>query len=113
MLVTIGSQMLKKLLTMLMLRVLNPGMLRMLKKSIKINLCHNFLSWTGLLSPKQIYIEAFEARGYFPQGHGRFDQKTVPEPRPDEVVVFAEYFEVGLRFPCHESLSKILGKYNL
>lgn len=46
-------------------------------------------------------IEAFEANGYFPEGYGRVDEETVPKTRPDEVVVFAEYFEVGLRFPCH------------
>lgn len=59
-------------------------------------------------------ISSFESKGYFPTEFGLLDSsKTTPKPREGEVVVFKEFFDVGLRFPCHESVAKILGKYDL
>jgi hypothetical protein len=39
-------------------------------------------------------------RGYFTEGMGREPgEETVPEPHPDEAVVFEEFFTIGLRMP--------------
>jgi hypothetical protein len=38
--------------------------------------------------------------GYFTEGMGREPgEETVPEPHPDEAVVFEEFFTIGLRMP--------------
>jgi hypothetical protein len=37
--------------------------------------------------------------------------ETVPEPNPDEVVVFEEFFAAGLQMPPHPVFTEILLKY--
>jgi hypothetical protein len=40
-------------------------------------------------------------------------EETVPEPNPDEVVVFEEFFTPGLRMPPHPVLADILLKFQV
>jgi hypothetical protein len=52
--------------------------------------------------------------GYFDEGMGReLGEETVPEPNPDEVVVFEEFFTAGLRMPPHPVLVDILLKFQV
>jgi hypothetical protein len=52
--------------------------------------------------------------GYFAQGMGREpEEETGPEPHPDEVVVFEEFFTTGLRMPPHAVLADILLKFQI
>jgi hypothetical protein len=37
--------------------------------------------------------------------------ETVPESADDEVIVFEEFFAVGLRMPLHAALTDILVKF--
>ena len=39
--------------------------------------------------------------------------ETIPDPKDDEVVVFKEYFEAGLRFPPHPLVIGVLKRFNL
>jgi hypothetical protein len=50
--------------------------------------------------------------GYFAEGMGRErGEETVPEPHPDEAVVFEEFFSAGLMMPPHPVLANILLKF--
>jgi hypothetical protein len=52
--------------------------------------------------------------GYFSGGMGHeLGEETVPEPNPDEVVVFEEFFTTGLRMPPHPVLADILFKFQV
>jgi hypothetical protein len=49
---------------------------------------------------------------YFPKGYGRPpSMESMPVPRPDEVVVFEDFFTIGLRMPPHTVLMDILCKF--
>jgi hypothetical protein len=53
-------------------------------------------------------------RDYFAKGMGHEPgEETVPEPNPDEAVVFEEFFTVGLWMPPHPVLSDILPKFQV
>jgi hypothetical protein len=50
--------------------------------------------------------------GYFAKGMDRVPaEEVVPEPQPDEAVVFEEFFSAGLRMPPHLVLADILLKF--
>jgi hypothetical protein len=52
--------------------------------------------------------------GYFAEGmHREPREETVPEPNPDEDVVFEEFFAVGLWMPSYHVLSDILPKFQV
>jgi hypothetical protein len=52
--------------------------------------------------------------GYFIEGMGHeHGEETVPEPHPDELVVFEEFFRAGLRMPPHPVLTDILLKFQV
>jgi tRNA A37 threonylcarbamoyladenosine synthetase subunit TsaC/SUA5/YrdC len=52
--------------------------------------------------------------GYLDEGMGREPrEETVPEPCPDEAMVFKEFFTVGLRMPPHPVLADILLKFQI
>lgn len=58
-------------------------------------------------------MKAYEDRGYFLKGDGRAPKnETVPTPQAGEVVVFYDFFAVGLRFPCDPLLIDILDRFN-
>jgi hypothetical protein len=49
---------------------------------------------------------------YFPKGYRRPPSaESVPEPRANEVVVFEDFFIVGLHMPPHLALADILRKF--
>src|SRR5438132_302732 len=60
--------------------------------------------------------EFCEERKYFPE---RFcarappQGKTVQKPRVGEIVVFADFFKAGLRFPCTPFLAKVLNLFEV
>ena len=39
--------------------------------------------------------------------------ETIPDPKDDEVVIFKEFFEAGLRFPPHPLVISVLKRFNL
>jgi hypothetical protein len=50
--------------------------------------------------------------GYFAEGMGHeLGEDIVPEPNPDEVVVFEDFFTAGLRMPPHPVLADILLRF--
>jgi hypothetical protein len=50
--------------------------------------------------------------GYFAEGMGHEPREvTVPEPHPDEAVVFEKFFSASLRMPPHPVLVDILLKF--
>jgi hypothetical protein len=52
--------------------------------------------------------------GYFVEGSGREPrQEVVPDPADDEVVIFEEFFAVGLRMPPQPALIDILVKFRV
>jgi hypothetical protein len=52
--------------------------------------------------------------GYFAEGMGREPrQETIPEPNPNEAVVFEEFFAASLRMPPHPVLSNSLLKFQV
>jgi hypothetical protein len=52
--------------------------------------------------------------GYFAEGMGHEPrQETVPEPNPNEAVVFEEFFAASLRMPPHPVLSNSLLKFQV
>lgn len=40
-------------------------------------------------------------------------REEVPRPKPCEVVVFHDFFKVGLRFPCEDFVSEVLQRFKL
>ena len=40
-------------------------------------------------------------------------QEEVPQPELYEAVVFHDFFEVGLRFPCENFVGEVLQRFNL
>jgi hypothetical protein len=40
-------------------------------------------------------------------------QEEVPYPKPYEAVVFCDFFEAGLRFPCEDFVGEVLQRFNL
>jgi hypothetical protein len=59
-------------------------------------------------------IREYEAAGFFPAGSGRAPLgEQVPTPEEDEVVVFCDFFNCGLRFPCDPLLPAILDKFSV
>jgi hypothetical protein len=52
--------------------------------------------------------------GYFAEGMGYEPREvTVPEPHPDEAVVFEKFFSASLRMPPHPVLVDILLKFQV
>jgi hypothetical protein len=52
--------------------------------------------------------------GYFAEDLGHEPgEETVPEPHPDEAVVFEEFFTTSLRMPLHPMLANILLKFQI
>jgi hypothetical protein len=39
--------------------------------------------------------------------------ETILRPKPDECVVFRDYFVTGLRMPCQDFMKEILKVYNI
>jgi hypothetical protein len=59
-------------------------------------------------------IRQMESLGYFAEGSAREPgEEIVLEPNSDEVVVFEEFFSVGLRMPPHRVLTEILLKFRV
>lgn len=60
-------------------------------------------------------LSFYEEKEFFPIGAGRAldEGEVVPDPQPGEVVVFRDLFNAGLRFPCHNKISQILGRYGV
>jgi hypothetical protein len=51
---------------------------------------------------------------YFAEGMGReLEEEIVPEPNPDEAVIFDEFFTAGMRIPLHPVLSGMLLKFQV
>jgi hypothetical protein len=51
---------------------------------------------------------------YFPQGYYRaLGAESVPKPQTNEVVVFEDFFTVGLRIPLHPVFAEILQKFRV
>jgi hypothetical protein len=67
----------------------------------------------GLLKVTKGHISDLESSShYFPKGFARPPSKdSVPVPKQDEVVVFEDFFAVGLRIPPHLVLLDILHKF--
>jgi hypothetical protein len=59
-------------------------------------------------------ILQLEALRYFAEGSVREPrEETIPEPTDDKVVVFEEFFALGLQMPLHPALTEILLKYRV
>jgi hypothetical protein len=59
-------------------------------------------------------IWQLESLRNFAEGSAREPgEETIPEPNDDEVIVFEEFFAVGLRMLPHPALKEILLKYRL
>jgi hypothetical protein len=59
-------------------------------------------------------IQQLQTLGYFAEGSAcEPGEGTVPKPNTDEVVVFEEFFVVGLRMPPHPAFTKILLKFQV
>jgi hypothetical protein len=57
-------------------------------------------------------IRQLESLGYFDEGSAREPGDwTVPEPNPNEAIVFKEFFAVGLRMLPHPAFTEILLKF--
>jgi hypothetical protein len=71
-------------------------------------------SQSFLFGPSSVTISPVHGMidsGYFAKCMGRQPgEETVPEPHPDEVVVFEEFFSAGLRVPLHPILAVVLLK---
>lgn len=60
------------------------------------------------------YLEDFAKQKWFSRASARHCEGEVkPEPRDDEVVLFKEFFEAGLRWPPHPLVIGALKKFNL
>ena len=40
-------------------------------------------------------------------------REEVPRPEPYEAIVFRDFFEARLRFPCEDFVGKVLQRFNL
>lgn len=59
-------------------------------------------------------LDEFVKLGWFFRDLARPSEgKVVPDPQDDEVVVFKEFFMVGLRFPPHPLVVGVLKRFNL
>jgi hypothetical protein len=59
-------------------------------------------------------IREYEAVGFFPSGIGRAPlDEQIPTPEDGEVVVFRDFFNCGLRFPCDPILPAILEAFSV
>lgn len=60
-------------------------------------------------------IKHYEEKGFFPEGTTRVlgPDEFIPAPQDGEALVFKEYFNAGLRFPCDNCLPLILNFYNV
>ncbi|TVU21138.1 hypothetical protein EJB05_30758, partial [Eragrostis curvula] len=57
-----------------------------------------------------MYVE----RGYFEAGRARYPgDEEIPQPKPNEAVVFRDYFEAGLRLPALFILQRVLKAYGI
>jgi hypothetical protein len=57
-------------------------------------------------------IKEYEAAEFFPAGDGRAPlDKQVPTPEADEVVMYRDFFNCRLRFPCDPLVPAILDKF--
>ncbi|TVU41995.1 hypothetical protein EJB05_08375, partial [Eragrostis curvula] len=57
-----------------------------------------------------MYVE----RGYFEAGRARCPgDEEIPQPKPNEAVVFRDYFEAGLRLPALFILQRVLTAYGI
>jgi hypothetical protein len=55
--------------------------------------------------------------GYFGEAESKLirfaGEKTTPEPKKDEVVVFKSFFRAGLRFPLNEMIGEVLKNFEI
>ncbi|TVU01624.1 hypothetical protein EJB05_52927, partial [Eragrostis curvula] len=59
-------------------------------------------------------IANYVERGYFEAGKARPPgDEVVPQPRPNEAVVFRDYYEAGLRLPAWGFLERVLERYSI
>jgi hypothetical protein len=82
------------------------------KTEVSVDLCELARSYGfGALSVMVSHILQLESLRYFAK-HSMYEpgEETVPEPNPDEVVVFEEFFVMGLRMPPHPAFTEILLK---
>ena len=68
-------------------------------------------------SPTRVTLEEldeFVKMGWFPRNLARLlEGETVLDQQDDEVVVYQEFFVVGLRFPLHPLVIGVLKRFNL
>jgi hypothetical protein len=71
--------------------------------------------WSFFFGPSTVTVNRVHRvidSSYFAEGMGRKPrEETVPEPNPDEAVVFEEFFTTGLRMPPDPVLSDIVLKF--
>ena len=59
-------------------------------------------------------LDEFAKVGWFPRDLARLSEgEVVPDPHDDEVVVYKEFFLVGLRFLVHPLIVGVLKRFNL
>lgn len=59
-------------------------------------------------------LDEFTKMGWFPHDLARPSEgEVIPDPRDNEVVIYKEFFTVGLRFLPHPLIVRVLKRFNL